>query len=140
MADIHEQLIRASAIARLGRIVTELEERRRIASDERRWFAELLHPLATNESGSARLASSDAVSRAEGSAMLEILQEDLTEHANLESLEKYVRLLGKLRSRLLEDEAIEGELLSPALEVARRLQSHFLGFESPTSPHTAQSA
>jgi hypothetical protein len=133
--DIQEQLIRASAVARLGRIVHGLEGRNRITGDERRWFAELLYPLSINESGSARLASSPDVSRAEGSAMLEILQGYLAEHADVTRLQKYILLLGRLRTRLLEDASIEEELVGPALEVARRLRSHFIGFESPTNPH-----
>jgi hypothetical protein len=134
--DIQEQLIRASAVARLGRIVQELERRKLIAAEERRWFAELLHPLAPNDSGSARLVSSSAVSRAEGGAMLEILQEYLLEHQDTDDLHKYIHLLGRLRSRLLaEDASLEEELVTPALEVARRLRSHFLGFETPTNPH-----
>jgi hypothetical protein len=141
MADIQEQLIRASAIARLGSIVRELETSRQIADEERQWFAELLHPLATNAAGAAHLAASSvAVSRAEGSAMLEILQEHFVEHADLTKLEQYVRLLSKLRKRLLESNTIEVDLLPPALEIARKLRSHFLGFESPTNPNAAQVA
>jgi hypothetical protein len=66
--------------------------------------------------------------------MLKILQEHLTTRGDLADLQRYIRQLGKLRARLLEQESIEDDLLGPALEIARRLRSHFLGFDRHTNP------
>lgn len=139
MGNLQEQLIRANAIARLGRIVDALEHRQPLSSDERRWFAELLYAVASNEAGSARLVASSAVSRAEGSALLAILREEIAKR-DVSALEAYVRQLANIRNRLLvveEKTTLDGPLLTSAVDVAQRLRRHFLGAESPVNPRLA---
>lgn len=137
MPEIQEQLIRASAVARLEEIIRELPNAR--TTDElepgvRAWFVELLHPLSSTAGGASRLTTSTEVSRVEGSAVLEILSREFA--ADRPLAEKLFGDIVSLLSRLVEPSAVLGvETRASALDVAKRLRRYFLGQDtlSPSS-------
>jgi hypothetical protein len=137
MPEIQEQLIRASAVARLEEIIRELRNAR--TTDElepgaRAWFVELLHPLSSTAGGVSRLTTSTEVSRVEGSAVLEILSREFA--ANRPFAEKLFVDIVSLLSRLVEPNAVLAvETRESGLDVARRLRRYFLGQDtlSPSS-------
>jgi len=122
MANIQDQLIRASAVARLERIVGALLERVAVPVGERRWFAEQLSPFHdATAGGPARIVpSSGGVSRPTSSAILDLIREDLRGAPDMAQLQNYIVDLAKLRGALLSEAALSKEEEERTLDLAPR--------------------
>jgi len=137
MANIHDRLIRASAVARLERIISALTDKTTLPNDERQWFAELLSPFHEGSaSGPARLVPSSGAgsSRPTNSAILELIREDNRDVTDMAQLQRYIVDLAMLRRTLLGNADLSSGDRTRTLDLARRLRDHILALATPSAP------
>ncbi len=133
VADVQQDLIRASAVARLSRIASGLMVQRDVSTADRHWFAELLYPVANQSTANARLQTTE-VSFTEASAILEVLLQDYDIDHDEDRLEREIKLLIRLRGELEQATPHNEELVRCALRFTKRLTDYFLAAVSPSAP------
>lgn len=130
MADIQEELGRASGIARLSALIRQLDGGTDPDADERRWFGTLLSSLDRNKVKEWRLVTStERSAAAEQNATLEMLvdlMKQAFERGGEPEVEKEVKLFHRLQMKLLKEQALSPEDRAEMKRLATALRRKFL--------------
>lgn len=99
MANLEQDLARASTLARLDRIIDALRRTGRVetwSADERRWFASLLLPFGGDVARCRRLSSVERTNSAPSMLLATVVQDLIAEAASADELRAILELCVEL--------------------------------------------
>jgi len=130
MAEIHDELGRASGSARLSALIRLLDSGGDPDADERRWFGTLLSFVDRNKAKEWRLVpSTERAAAAEQNATVEVLIDLLKQALKAggeAEVEKEVKLLHRLHVKLIKEQPLSADDRLEMKRFATALRRKFL--------------